>query len=487
MIDQWNCKKNEMCYSISEYISLSSDEDGLFNVCKFTRDNDTYYNCKNQTVTLENGGYTICDIGGDSDWCGNFTAPKFCTYTQPSYNRLFHNAIPIVFYLPGIIFSFLALLALMGKEEWKNLFNFQLWMLSLWRVLFLGCLIGEWIVYQNQTGEGSLIKDPNFLWISIGCFIYGNDTDGFCKWRKEWLAYDPIIENRSIMDKDTTAMYWFHILARLFQMTSVYQTLAIAIFRTLAVYRPFMMNKYLNLKVAVVCTSCCLILSTLLHVPNIAVGVASYKIQEANTCREDFMNLNDTTKRNFTVYKNCVKDVTTNIIANNPMYSAFMKDRFKSFFEIYHIILYNVVMFMALPFVLLLILDVLLLRELWKNTSSDDITAENKAYTKIIVTVVTVFLISFSVKPLYIIDIFYLKGKMMELAALNSCTGYFILSVIIIALPVLNSIVNFWVYFSLRKLFREKMMGVFKCRRNTYVMNTEHKPHIELQKCNSNT
>lgn len=83
-------------------------------------------------------------------------------------------------------------------------------------------------------------------------------------------------------------------------------------------------------------------------------------------------------------------------------------------------------------------------------------------YLQVVVAIVSVFLISYIVKPIYIVDIFYFNGRIVNFIAGASCGLYFTVSVLIIVLPTLNSIVNFLLYMGLRKSFRRQFLALFK-------------------------
>lgn len=101
-----------------------------------------------------------------------------------------------------------------------------------------------------------------------------------------------------------------------------------------------------------------------------------------------------------------------------------------------------------------------MLKELFKSNIPHG--EENRAVTKVVVGIVFVFLISYIIKPLYITDIYYFNGGIMDSIAHSSCGGYFTVSIIVVILPALNSVVNFPLYIGLRKTFRDQFLSMFQ-------------------------
>ena len=263
-------------------------------------------------------------------------------------------------------------------------------------------------------------------------------------------------------------MYWLHITALVFQIASVYQTVVIATFRCIAIRRPFQASQLLTYRRVAVASTFCLLLGVILHVPSYLAAVS---LPGAINCE---MKLIDN-EYTYGEVKKCKSNSRFNI--NNPLFTL-SDSAFFNFYHSYHIILYTIILFLVLPFGVLLILNTLMLKALYneRDTPHDQ---ENKAVTKVVITIVSLFLVTYIIKPAYIIDIYYFKGNVMNSVAFSSCGGYFIISILVIILPTLNSVVNLLVYLGLRKTFRQQFVEMFSFRSRN--VNRETIEVIELQ------
>lgn len=344
-----------------------------------------------------------------------------CLRTQPTTSQIIHSIIPPVIYSIGILLNLLTLIVLHYKAA-KSVMNWLLKMLCLWDLVYLGCLLTE-------------------------SFIDANDAD-VCSLMKTWENIDPTVYIDTI---HYTAIYWIHVMALISHVVSVYQTTVVAAFRCIAIKWPFRSEQLLNYNTASVVTLVCLLLGIICHVPSFIVLTV---LPDILVCYikhyYDFAYSSDE-------YEQCLYNITQT--QNNP-WNILSPTTFQYSYHYYHIIAYSIILFLGLPFIILVLLNTVMLRELYSNSdilSHDD---ENKAVTKTVVAIVSVFLICFSVKPFYIVDIFYFGGQLMGTIALSSCGGYFTVSLIVIILPTLNSGVNFLLYFGFRKTFRDRFLSL---------------------------
>ena len=235
--------------------------------------------------------------------------------------------------------------------------------------------------------------------------------------------------------------YWFHIISLIFQFCSVYQTVVIAVFRFAAIYWPFKASKYLTNASAAVATVTCLLIAVAVHIPMLLHGVS-----HSHTDIYHFQS-----------------DIHTNNTGKYWYLPSYMKnaEEMKVFFHGYHMIVYHLLLFLVIPFCILLVLNVLLLHELRRGGSQHD--EENKAVTKVVVALILVFLFSYSVKPVYMMDVHWFNGQIMNHFARSSCREYFTVSALVQILPLMNSTVNFVLYIGLRQSFRQQFISMFRC------------------------
>ena len=356
-----------------------------------------------------------------------------CAMYKVSTMKVIHTYPSLALFITGVLLNTLIIIVLRYKGD-ILVTNSLLQGLAVWDILCLIFRLAEWVACQYSNNITSIpIKDPGYVWL------------GYLGLYKDWKAIDHSVY---IFDlKNYIVKYWFYIISLIFQFCSVYQTLVIAVFRFAAIYWPFKATKYLTNTTARLATSSCLLIAVAVHLPAILHGVMQIHTKgDVDLFRS---NINNTEAEFYPYMPSYLKD----------------KDKIQAFFHGYHMIFYHILVFLAIPFCILLTLNVLLLRELYMNGSRHK--QENNAVTKVVVALITVFLLSYSVKPLYMIDVHWLKGQMMNRFARSSCGAYFTVSVLIQVLPLLNSTVNFLLYFGLRPSFRQQFYSMFSA--NIYV------------------
>ena len=181
------------------------------------------------------------------------------------------------------------------------------------------------------------------------------------------------------------------------QMCSVYQTTVIAIFRFVAVQWPFHSDHFLTHKNAIASTMTVVLMSLLAHISAVLGGI---QLTAASTCKDKYKDNDIFTE------DTCITDLYYNHMSVPYYYNS--TEAFMEHFEVYHVIVYHIILFLALPFTLLLILNIAMLRNLYNSSFPHD--EQNRAVTKVVVGIVTVFLITYVVKPLYITDVYFYDG-----------------------------------------------------------------------------
>ena len=126
----------------------------------------------------------------------------------------------------------------------------------------------------------------------------------------------------------------------------------------------------------------------------------------------------------------------------------------------YHKIFYSLCMFFILPFGILLILSLAIMAKLWKQRTHTEnqqdrmIKArqqENMAVTRVIIIIILVFFLTYILKPVYVTDTYIFKWSGNEATQL-----------LVFFLPAFNSVVNFYVYFTMQKSFRREFFSLWR-------------------------
>ena len=96
--------------------------------------------------------YQLHQLYSEPRYCYTVYASLVCLGTQLSTNRLLHQTVPPTVYITGIMFNIMNILVLCFKAE-KSVLNFLLLMLSVWDLLYLGCLVAESVIghYTHNT------------------------------------------------------------------------------------------------------------------------------------------------------------------------------------------------------------------------------------------------------------------------------------------------------------------------------------------------
>lgn len=331
-----------------------------------------------------------------------------------------------------------------GSGPWRgSVTNRLLRVLAVWDGLWLACELCEWLlVTAAASARPDLYTPTQITDAAYGWMLTLSLRELTAHWHRidstaHFVTFDFTVASawRSYLN---IGQYWLYALSVIFQMCSVYQTIAVATFRFVAVYWPFRAARWLTHRAAGATTACCLLLALAAHAPTLLYGVwlvhmISYAHQPAR--------INAATKAHWYL----------------PSYFE-SEAAFSSFFHMYHMVSYHVLLFFALPFLLLLALCVGLLYQLRKTRAQH--SGENKAVTKVVVAVVMVFLVSYSVKPLYMVDVHWLDGALINQVAWFSCGAYFTASIAVILLPLVNSTLNFLLYVGLRRSFRKRFLAM---------------------------
>ena len=126
----------------------------------------------------------------------------------------------------------------------------------------------------------------------------------------------------------------------------------------------------------------------------------------------------------------------------------------------YHKIFYSLCMFLILPFGILLILSIAIMAELWKQRTHTENQQDcmkkarqqyNITVTRVIIMIILVFLVTYILKPVYVMDTYIFKWR-----------GSVGPQLLVFFLPALNSVVNFYVYFTIQKSFWREFFSLWK-------------------------
>ena len=339
-------------------------------------------------------------------------------------DRLIGKAIFGCVYLPGIIGN-AVIIIVKWKRSQQSVTNYLLKVLAVWDFLYLSCAMIEVCV----TEYGVPLRDQMEYWLE---FLFEKEgmrsSDCFSDWftvNSTELTMDRLALQEELChwffkslfhDYITTVTYEIFCLSKTFQMCSVFQTVVIGIFRCIAVCRPFLAPRICKMKFARMITVFPATLSILIHLPYYVLAS-----------------------------KSLIQSITIDFITA------------------YHKIFYNLCMFFILPFSILLILNGAIMVELWRDRgqtrNQQDSTQkarhqENMAVTRVIIVVILVFLVSYITKPLYAMstNIFNILGNpVVELAQLA-----------IFFMPAFNSVVNFYIYFTMHKTFRKELFSLWR-------------------------
>ena len=174
-------------------------------------------------------------------------------------------------------------------------------------------------------------------------------------------------------------------------------------------------------------------------------------------------------------YTNAYIAMTINIIVaigvNIPLY-MFNADHTilpgtLEFQRLYWGLFYEIGLYFALPLSLLMVFKIGLVRELWKSARVDsshntNTRREASEVTAVVITIVLVFIISYTPGTVNFIDrYFFYESFYPSQSCLSHSLKFFIFSFC----PKINSAVNFFIYFFIRRSFREGLKALLLCKK----------------------
>ena len=209
-------------------------------------------------------------------------------------------------------------------------------------------------------------------------------------------------------------------LERTIQLCSLWSIVVLAVFRYIAICKPFQVHRYLTYTRAYVAVSLCFVGSLLVNLPLYIMALDM----------------------------------------NNTVSFPWL------FYQVYIGVIYFSALYFFLPFSVLVLVNVCMLRGLYKLNKDSSMATKNNTemteVTKVVLAIIVVFIVSYASFPLYWIDWYFYRRALTQLIE-RTCIGTFFYSFIYEILPVINASVNLYIHALLRQSFRQNIKTMFPC------------------------